>query len=87
MRRHDDQVRFLRFRDLDDCAVGDTHDDLATDLDRGVWGLRQHLCELKTRLALQIVNERGPHRRGHKAFDGIGWGSTTWSSNSLAPNV
>jgi hypothetical protein len=57
MRRHDDQVRFRRFRDLDDFAVWDTHDDLATDLDRGLWGLPQHLCEVKTRLALQIVNE------------------------------
>jgi hypothetical protein len=46
MSRRDDKIRFRRFRDLDDCAVWDTHDDQVTDLDRGVWGLRQHLCEV-----------------------------------------
>ncbi len=57
MGRDDDQVYLFRCRDLDDFVRWRAHDQLASDLDLGSFGLWQHLCEIETGLALQISKQ------------------------------
>jgi hypothetical protein len=48
MGRYDNQVYLFRCRDLDDFVRWRAHNQLATDLDLGSFGLWQHLCEIET---------------------------------------